>query len=86
MNGAGVLMLVDSGSTQRHQHHRCLRLGLQEQRINTTILVGSENEVPCRGASLNIPLHIRSDAFDIDAFLLDIGNEIDMTWCWAHLG
>jgi hypothetical protein len=30
MNGAGVLMLVDSGSTQRHRHHRCLRLGLQE--------------------------------------------------------
>jgi hypothetical protein len=79
MNGAGVLVLVDSGSTHNViDINVACAIGLQEQRINTTILVGSENEVPCRGASFNVPLCIGSDAFDIDAFLLDIGNDIDV--------
>jgi hypothetical protein len=79
MNGAGVLVLVDSASTHNVIDINVARaISLQEQRINTTILVGSKNEVPCRGASFNVPLRIGSDAFDIDAFLLDIDNDIDV--------
>jgi hypothetical protein len=49
MNAAGVLLLVDSGSTHNViDINVACAIGVQEQRINTTILVGSENKVPCR--------------------------------------
>lgn len=32
----------------------------------------------CRSASFGIPLHIDTETFYIDAFLLDIGNDIDI--------
>jgi hypothetical protein len=79
MNGAGVLVPVDSGSTHNVVDINVARsISLQEQRIDTTILVGSGNAMPCRGASFNVPLRISSDAFNIDAFLLDIGNDVDV--------
>ena len=42
------------------------------------ILVRSGNEVPCRAAAFNVPLRIDADVFDIDAYLLDIGNDVDI--------
>lgn len=53
-------------------------ISLQEQRIDTTILVGSGNEVLCCVASFNVPLRIDSNTFDIDTYLLNIGNDIDV--------
>jgi hypothetical protein len=76
MNGAGVHVLVDSGAT-----HNVIDINvahsirLQEQRINTTILVGSGNEVSCHAASFAMPLRIDND---IDAYLHDIGNDVDV--------
>jgi hypothetical protein len=79
MNGTDVLVLVDSDSTHNVIDISIARtIGLREQRIDTTILVGSGNSVPCRGASFNVPLRIGSDIFDIDTFLLDVGNDIDI--------
>jgi hypothetical protein len=79
INDAGVLVLVDSGSTHNIININVARsIGLQEQHINTSILVDSGNEVTCRVASFNIPLCIDIDAFDIDTYLLDIGNDIDV--------
>jgi hypothetical protein len=71
MNGADILVLVDLGSTHNV-------IGLHEQCIDTTILVGSGNAVTCRNASFNVPLRMGSDAFDIDVFLLNIGNNINI--------
>lgn len=62
--------------TQRYRYNVARTIGLQEQRIDTTILVGSGNAMPCRSASFNVPLRIGSDAFDIDVFLLDISNDV----------
>jgi hypothetical protein len=53
-------------------------IGLREQRIDTTILVDSGNKVTCRVASFNVPLRNDDEVFNIDAFLLDIGNDIDV--------
>jgi hypothetical protein len=73
------MALVSSGSTHNViDINVACAIGLQEQHINTTILVGSKDEVPCRGTSFNVPLCIGSDAFDIDVFLLNIGNDIDV--------
>ena len=47
-----------------------------ERRINTTILVGSGNEIACRGACFNVPLRIDFETFQIDALLVDIGVDI----------
>jgi hypothetical protein len=76
--GTGVHILVDTGSTHNIIDINVARLiGLHEPRIDTTILVDSGNNVTCRVASFNVPL--RNDkAFNIDAFLLDIGNDIDV--------
>jgi hypothetical protein len=61
-----------------------LSIGLQEQRVNTTILIGSRNEVTCHAASFNVPLRMDSDALGIDAYLLNISNDIESYS--AHLG
>jgi hypothetical protein len=79
INGVGVLVLVDSGLTHNVIDINVAHsIGLQEQRINTTILVGSENKVTCCAASFNVPLCIDSDAFDIDAYLLNISYDFDV--------
>jgi hypothetical protein len=79
MNGADVLVLVDSDSTHNIVDINVAHsISLQEQHIDTTILVGSGNAMPCRGASFNVPLRISSDAFDIDTFLLNIVNDVDV--------
>ena len=68
----GVHVLVDTGAMHNIIDINVARLiGLQEQRINTAILVDSGNEVPCRAAAFGVPLHI-------DAYLLDIGNDVDV--------
>jgi predicted aspartyl protease len=90
INGVGVLVLVDSGLTHNVIDINVTHsIGLQEQRINTTILVGSGNKETCRAASFNVPLCIDSDAFDIDAYLLNINYDFDVilgtTWL-ASLG
>jgi len=79
VSGMGIHILVDTGATHNiiDINVTCL-IGLREQRIDTTILVGSDNEVPCRVASFSVPLCIDSEVFYIDAFLLDIGNNIDI--------
>lgn len=77
--GNGVHVLIDSGSTHNVIDINVARtIGLSEQRINTTILVGSGDEVPCRSASFMVPLRIDSDVFDVDAYLLDLGHNIDV--------
>jgi hypothetical protein len=79
INGAGVLVLVDSGSMHNViDINIALSIGLQEQQFNTTILVGSRNEVTCHAASFNVPLRMDSDALNINAYLLNIGNDIDV--------
>jgi hypothetical protein len=79
INGVGVLVLVDSGLTHNViEINVAHSIGLREQRINTTILVGSGNEVTCYAASFNVPLRIDSDAFDIDAYLLNITYDFDV--------
>jgi predicted aspartyl protease len=88
--GTGVHILVDKGATHNIININVVRfIGLQEQRINTAILVGNGNEVPCRAAAFSIPLHIDADVFDIDAYLLDISNDADIilgTPWFASLG
>ena len=75
----GVHILVDTGATHNIIDINVARLiSLKEHRINTAILDGSGNEVPCRAATFNVPLRIDADVFDIDAYLLDIGNDVDI--------
>jgi predicted aspartyl protease len=75
----GVHILVDTGTTHNIIDINVARLiGLQQQRINTTILVSSGNEVPCRVSAFNAPLRIDANMFYIDAYLLDIGNDVDI--------
>lgn len=80
-----VSVMVDTGSTHNDiNFHLARRLGLRDHRINTRILVGSGEEVPCHSTSLHVPLRIDSNSFTIDAFLLVI-NRI-LTSCWEHHG
>lgn len=75
----GVYILVDTGTTHNIIDINVARLiGLGEQRIDTTILVSSGNEVSCWATSFNVPLHVDAEVFHIDAFLLNIGNDIDI--------
>jgi hypothetical protein len=77
--GTGVFILVDTGATHNIIDINVARLiGLREQRIDTTILVGSGNEVTCQAASFSTLLRVDDEVFTIDAFLLDIGNDIDV--------
>ena len=77
MSGTGIHILVDTGATHNIIDVNVAHLiGLQEQRINTAILIGSGNEVPCHVAAFNVPLRIDANVFDIDAYLLDIGNDV----------
>jgi hypothetical protein len=80
VSGTSINILVDMGATHNIIDINFARLiGLLEQCNDTTILVGSGNEFSCRAASsFNIPLRIDAEVFYIDAFLLDIGNDIDI--------
>jgi hypothetical protein len=79
MNSASILILVDSCATHNVIDINVAHsVGLLEQCINTTILVGSGNKVLRHTASFNIPGCINSDVFVIDAYLLDIGNDVDI--------
>ena len=79
LHGVGILILMDSGSTQNiiNTNFACSN-GLQEHGIYTTVLIGNGNKVPCHSASFNILVHIGNDIFHIDALLLDISNNIDI--------
>jgi predicted aspartyl protease len=79
VSGTGVHILVDMGATHNiiDINVACL-IGLLEQHIDTTILIGSGKEVSCRAAAFNMPLRIDTDIFYIDAFVLDIGNNVDI--------
>jgi hypothetical protein len=75
----GNHMLVGTGATHSFTNINFTRLiGLQEHRIGTTILVGNGNEVPCRAAAFNVSIRIDGAVFDIDAYLLNIGNDVDV--------
>jgi hypothetical protein len=75
----GVHILVDTGTTHNIIDINVARIiDLLEQRIETTILVGSGTAAPCRAAFFSVPLRIDVDVFYIDTFLLDIGNDIDI--------
>jgi hypothetical protein len=77
VSGTGVHILVNTGST--HNIINSARLiGRLEQRINNTILVGSSTKVSCWAASFNVPLHIDAETPQIEAFLFDISNDIDI--------
>jgi predicted aspartyl protease len=79
ISGTDIHILVDMGATHNIIDINVARIiGLLEQRIETTILVGSGTATPCRVMSFIIPLRIDADVFYIDAFLLDIGNDIDI--------
>lgn len=78
--GTGAFILIDTGATHNVIDINFARVvNLREQRINTTIiLVGSGNEVSCRAASFTVPLCIDSESFQVDTFLLDITNDVDI--------
>jgi hypothetical protein len=60
-----------------------------EHHINTMILIGSSNEIACRGACFNMPLHIDTKTFKTDTILVDLGVDIDIvlgTPWMANLG
>jgi hypothetical protein len=42
------------------------------------VLIGSGTELACQGACFIVPLRINGRTFQIDAFLLPIGNNIDI--------
>jgi hypothetical protein len=74
----GVHILEDTGATHNVININVAHLiSLLEQRIDTTILVGSGNEVPCSAAAFSVPLCIDADIY-IDAYLLDIGNDVNI--------
>ena len=79
VSGTSAHIHVDMGTTHNIIDINIARhISLQEQRINTAILVGSGNEVPCCTAAFSVPLGIDADVFDIDTYLLDIGNNVDI--------
>ena len=79
MSGTGVHILIDTGATHNIIDINVAHfIGLQVKCINTAILVGSGNEVPCRAAAFSLPLRINADVFDIDTYLQDIGNDVDI--------
>jgi hypothetical protein len=49
-----------------------------EHHIDTMILIGSSNEIACRGACFNVPLHIDTKTFKINTFLVNLGVDIDI--------
>jgi hypothetical protein len=74
----GVHILVDTGATHNVIDINVARaIGLLEQRVHTTILVGSGNKVPCRAAAFRVPLRIDTESFQVDTFLFEIGNNIN---------
>jgi hypothetical protein len=88
--GHYVRILVDTGNMHNIIDINFARLvGLMERRIDITILIGSNNETACREAYFNMPLHIATETFQIGAFLVDLGVDIDivlgMPWM-ADLG
>jgi hypothetical protein len=86
----GVRILVDTGAMHNIIDNNFARLvGLMEHHINTMILIGSSNEIACRGACFNMPLHIDTKTFKTDTFLVDLGVDIDIvlgTPWMANLG
>jgi hypothetical protein len=79
VSGMGVHILIYMGAMHNIIDINFTHLiGLQEQRINTAILVGSGNEVPYRATAFGVPLRIDADIFYIDAYLVDISNDVDI--------
>ena len=79
MSGTGVHILIDTGATHNIIDINVAHfIGLQVKCINTAILVGSGNEVPSRAVAFSVPLRIDANVFDIDAYLLDISNDVDI--------
>jgi hypothetical protein len=75
----GNHMLVGTGVTHSFTNINFVRLiGLQEHRIDTTIFIGNGNEVPCKATTFNVSIRIDGVVFDIDAYLLDIGNDVNV--------
>lgn len=74
----GIHILVDTGATHIININVARLIDLQEQCNNSTILMGSGNNAPYRAASFNVPLRNDMKIFYINAFLLDISNDIDI--------
>jgi hypothetical protein len=71
----GVFILVDTGVMHNIIYINVARaIGLREQRIDTTILIGSGTKVTCRAASFSTPLRIDNEVYTIDVFLLNISD------------
>lgn len=59
INGASTFMLVDPGSTHNIVSLNFARANrLQEFGISTLVLISNGREVPCHGASFNIPVQV----------------------------
>ena len=75
----GFHILIDTCATHNIININITHLiGLQEQCINTAILVSSRNEVPCHATVFGIQLRINADIFYFNAYPLDISNDIDI--------
>ena len=62
--GTGVHILVDTGATHNIIDINVARtIGLLEQRITTTILVGSGHKISCRAGAFSMPLRINAESF-----------------------
>lgn len=73
--GQGVRILINISATHNVIIINFARwVGLMERRINTTILIGSGDEIACWGACFNVPLRIDSKMFQIDAILVDLNT------------
>jgi hypothetical protein len=75
----GVRILVDTSAMHNIIDNNFARLvGLMEHHIDIVILIGSSNEITCRAACFNVPLHINTKTFKIHTFLVDLGIDIDI--------
>ena len=62
--GTDVHILVDTGATHNIIDINVARtIGLLEQHITTTILVGSGHEISCRAGAFSVPLRINAESF-----------------------
>jgi hypothetical protein len=75
----GVRILVDTGATNNIINVMVARaLNIHEHNTGLTITVGNGMTVPCNAVAFTVPLCINEARFDIDTYILDIGNKVDV--------
>jgi hypothetical protein len=86
--GIRILVAIVATHNVINSNITCI-IGLAECHITTAMLVGSDTKLACQGDSFTIPLRIHTKKFQIDAFLLSIGEYIDVILgapCLAEVG